>query len=156
MSEHRAIIQWNRTGDEFLKGKFSRAHTWTFDGGVTVNASSSPAAVPLPYSVPANVDPEEAFVASVSSCHMMTYLWVAFRNGYVIDSYRDEAVGLLTKNEKGILWVSEITLHPNIAYGGGKVPPSDEIARFHHLAHENCFIANSIKTEVKVLTASEA
>jgi len=150
MSEHKATIQWARTGDEFLKGKYSRAHTWTFDGGVTIAASSSPAAVPLPYSVPENVDPEEAFVASVSSCHMMTYLWVAFRNGYVIDSYVDEAVGVMTKNEKGIPWVSLITLHPKIEYGGGKVPSADEIARFHHLAHENCFISNSIKTEVKV------
>src|SRR5262249_3193114 len=95
MSEHKATIQWTRTGDEFLKGKYSRAPAWTVDGGVTIAASSSPAAVPLPFSVPENVDPEEAFVASVSSCHMMTYLWVAFRNGYVIDSYIDEAVGVM-------------------------------------------------------------
>ncbi len=151
MSEHKATIQWVRTGDEFLKGKFSRAHTWTFDGGVTVAASSSPSAVPLPYSIPENVDPEEAFVASVSSCHMLTYLWVAFRNGYIIDSYADEAVGALTKNEKGILWVSLITLHPKIVYGGDRIPSAEDVARFHHLAHDNCFISNSIKTEVKVL-----
>jgi organic hydroperoxide reductase OsmC/OhrA len=151
MSEHKATIQWVRTGDEFLKGKFSRAHTWTFDGGVTIAASSSPFAVPLPYSVSENVDPEEAYVASVSSCHMLTYLWVAYRNGYSIDSYIDEAIGHLTKNEKGVSWVSLITLHPKIAYGGEKIPNAEEILRFHYLAHDNCFIANSIKTEVKVL-----
>ena len=150
MSEHKATIQWTRSGDEFLKGKFSRAHTWTFDGGISVPASSSPAAVPVPYSTPANVDPEEAYVASISSCHMLTYLWVAYRNGFIVDSYEDEAVGVLTKNEKGIPWVSLITLHPKITYGGDKIPAAEDIEKFHHLAHDNCFIANSVKTEIKV------
>lgn len=150
MSEHRATIEWSRNNDEFLKGKFSRAHTWKFDGGITVAASASPSAVPQPYAVAANVDPEEAFVASVASCHMLTYLWVAFRNGVTVDSYADEAVGDLTKNEKGIQWVSQITLSPKISYSGEKIPTAEEVARFHHLAHENCFIANSVKTEIKV------
>ena len=150
MSEHKAAIRWVRSGDEFLKGRFSRAHTWAFDGGVTVAASSSPSAVPVPFSVPANVDPEEAFVASVSSCHMLTYLWAAYRGGFIVDSYEDEAVGVMTKNEKGIFWVSSIVLHPKISYSGDKIPTEQDIAKFHHLAHENCFIANSVKTDIRV------
>lgn len=153
MSEHKATIQWTRTGDEFLKGKFSRAHTWTFDGGLVVPASSAPTAVPVPYSNPANVDPEEAFIASISSCHMLTYLWVAYRGGFIVDSYEDEAVGAMTKNEKGIFWVSLITLHPKITYSGEKVPTAEDIERMHHQAHEYCFIANSVKTEIKVSAA---
>ncbi len=150
MSEHKAVIRWSRTGPDFLKGKYSREHTWTFDGGLTVPASPAPSAVPAPYSNPAHVDPEEAFVAAVSSCHMLTFLYVAYRQGFQVDSYTDEAVGVTTKNEKGIPWVSSITLNPKIVYGGEKLPaPADE-ARLHHLAHEQCFIANSIKTQVAV------
>jgi organic hydroperoxide reductase OsmC/OhrA len=150
MSEHKATVRWVRSGDDFLKGRFPRAHTWTFDGGVTVPASSSPLAVPAPYSTPANVDPEEAFVASVSSCHMLTYLWAAFRGGFIVDNYDDEAVGVMTKNEKGIFWVSSIALHPKISYSGEKIPTEQDIERLHHLAHENCFIANSVKTDIRV------
>jgi organic hydroperoxide reductase OsmC/OhrA len=150
MSEHKAIISWKRTSPDFLKGKYSREHTWTFDGGITVPASPSPSVVPAPYSNPAHVDPEEAFVAAVSSCHMLTYLYLAYQQGLQVDSYHDEAVGMMTKNDRGVLWVSSVTLDPQIAYGGDKLPtPADE-ERLHHLAHEQCFIANSIKTEVTV------
>jgi organic hydroperoxide reductase OsmC/OhrA len=149
MSEHRAIIDWKRDEGEFLRGKYSREHTWTFDGGVTVPASSAPASVPVPYSNPANVDPEEAFVASISSCHMLTFLHFAYRAGFVVDSYRDEAVGVMTKNEKGASWVSSVALHPQIFYGG-KAPNAEEEAHLHHQAHEQCFIANSVKTEIAV------
>jgi organic hydroperoxide reductase OsmC/OhrA len=150
MSEHKAIISWKRSSPDFLSGKYSREHTWTFDGGLTVPASSSPSVVPVPYSNPAHVDPEEAFVASVSSCHMLTYIYLAGRRGFQVDSYEDEAVGTMTKNERGVPWVSLITLHPKIVYSGTKLPmPADE-ERLHHGAHEQCFIANSIKTEVKV------
>jgi organic hydroperoxide reductase OsmC/OhrA len=135
---------------DFLKGRYSREHTWTFDGGVTVPASPSPSVVPAPWSNPAHVDPEEAFVASISSCHMLTFLFVASKGGFQVDSYHDEAVGVMSKNEKGVPWVSEVTLHPQIVYGGEKRPtPADE-EHLHHLAHEQCFIANSIKTDVKV------
>src|ERR1035437_3994267 len=122
MSEHKATIFWERTSPDFLKGRYSREHTWTFDGGVTVPASPSPSAVPAPYSNPACVDPEEAFVASVSSCHMLTFLYLASRSGFQVDSYQDESIGLMTKDEKGVPWVSSIHLNPKIAYGGGKLP----------------------------------
>ena len=154
MSEYKAIISWKRTGADFLKGKYSREHIWAFDGGATVPASSSPSVVPVPYSNPANVDPEEAFVASVSSCHMLTYVFLAYRQGFQVDSYEDDAVGVMTKNEKGVPWISLITLHPRIAYGGDKLPTPADIDRLHHLAHEQCYIANSIKTEVKVETGT--
>ena len=150
MSEHKATISWKRTSSDFLKGKYSREHTWTFDGGVTVPASSSPSAVPVPYSNPANVDPEEAFVAAVSSCHMLAYLYLAYKEGFQVDSYDDNAVGVMTKNERGVLWVSAVTLHPRISFSGDRRPTATDEERLHHTAHEQCFIANSIKTEVTV------
>src|SRR4030095_12282341 len=116
MSEHKASIKWNFSTGDFLKGTYSREHTWTFDGGVTVPASSSPLAVRPPFSNPANVDPEEAYVASLSSCHMLTHLFVASRKGFEIVSYEDDAVGTMTKNERGIPWVSSVILRPRIAY----------------------------------------
>ncbi|HLH30849.1 MAG TPA: OsmC family protein [Terriglobia bacterium] len=150
MSEHKALIKWTLSQGEFLKGTYSREHTWTFDGGLTVPASSSPSAVRVPFSNPANVDPEEAYVASLSSCHMLTYLYVASRKGFEISSYEDEAIGTMTKNEKGIPWVSLVVLHPRITYAGAKSPTADEETQMHHAAHEQCFIANSVKTEIKV------
>ena len=150
MSEHTATISWKRSGD-FSKGKFSRAHSWSFDGGVTVPASASPAAVPAPLTNPAGVDPEEAFVASAAACHMLTFLYLAYKAGFQIDSYDDAAVGVMTKNERGVPWVSAITLHPKIVYGGEKRPSASEIERLHHEAHEQCFIANSIKSAVAVV-----
>jgi organic hydroperoxide reductase OsmC/OhrA len=150
MSEHKATVRWKNTGPDFLKGRYSREHTWTFDGGVIVPASASPSVVPMPWSNPAHVDPEEAFVASISSCHLLTFLYLAGKQGFQIDSYDDEAIGVITKNEKGMPWISRVTLNPRIAYSGATRPtPADE-DRLHHLAHEQCFIANSVKTEVVV------
>src|SRR5712691_11743188 len=127
MSEHRATIRWQNSAPDFLKGKYSREHTWTFDGGVTVNASASPSVVPAPYSNPANVDPEEAFVAAVSSCHMLEYLMLAYQHGFQVDSYDDEAAGVMTKNEQGVLWISHVRLNPHIVYSGETRPtPEDE------------------------------
>src|SRR3974390_1034858 len=100
MSTHTAIIKWNRSTPDFLKGRYSREHTWTFDGGLTVPASPSPSVVPAPWSNPAHVDPEEAYIASISSCHMLTFLWLASRKGFQVDSYHDEAVGVMAKNER--------------------------------------------------------
>jgi organic hydroperoxide reductase OsmC/OhrA len=149
MSEHKATIAWAHTQGEFLKGTFSREHTWTFDGGAVVPASPSPAAVRPPYSNEANVDPEEAFVASIASCHMLTFLWVAFRKGIEVGSYEDEAVGVLTKNEKGVPWVSAVVLHPRIVYAG-TAPSAEVVAQLHHAAHDGCYIANSVKTVITV------
>ena len=152
MSDHRATISWKFSGGDFLRGQYSREHDWSFDGGITVPASPSPSVVPLPYSNPANVDPEEAFVASISSCHMLTFLYVASKGGFQIESYTDESIGVMTKNEKGVPWVSIVTLCPKIQYAGDKRPTPEEEAHLHHLAHEQCFIANSVKTEVRVAT----
>jgi len=150
MSEHKAIIRWKCTSPDFIKGRYSREHVWTFDGGVTVSASAAPAVVPAPYSNPAHVDPEEAFVASISSCHMLTFLHLASKQGFQVDNYEDEAVGVVTKNEKGVPWVSLVTLNPKIAYSGAKLPTKAEEEQLHHRAHEQCYIANSVKTDVVV------
>lgn len=150
MSEHKAIIKWKCEGTDFLKGRYSREHTWTFDGGATVAASASPSVVPVPFSNPANVDPEEAFVASISSCHMLTFVFLAGRQGFQVDSYDDEAIGVMTKNDRGVPWVSKVTLNPRIVYSGAKMPSASAVEHLHHLAHEQCFIANSIKTEIVV------
>ena len=153
MSEHKATIKWAREGapDDFAKGKYSRAHTWGFDGGVTVPASPSPSVVPAPWSSPAAVDPEEAYVASISSCHMLTFLYLAQKQGFVVESYEDQAVGVMTKSERGATpWVSLVTLHPTIVYGGEKRPTAADEEQLHHEAHEQCFIANSVKTEISV------
>jgi len=150
VAEYKVIIRWALGKGEFLKGRFSREHTWTFDGGATVPASASPGVVPVPYSDPAAVDPEEAFVASIASCHMMTYLHVASRHGFVVERYEDEAVGVLRKNERGAIWVAAVTLHPRIGYGGDTHPTAADEHRMHELAHEQCFIANSVKTEITV------
>lgn len=151
MAEHKATINWQReSGSDFLRGKYSREHTWTFDGGVKVPASSAPSVVPVPFSNPAAVDPEEAFVAAVSSCHMLSFLYLASKAGFEVGSYSDEAVGLMAKNEKGVPWVSTVRLNPKIAFTGSRTPSPQELEHLHHLAHEQCFIANSIKTDVQV------
>lgn len=148
--EHIAFIEWNLTGDGFATGKYSREHSWSFDGGITVPASPSPHVVPAPWSSERAIDPEEAFVASVSSCHMLTFLWLASKQGFIVESYRDRAVGVMTKNEQRVPWVSSIVLRPEIAWGGDSHPSPEQIDDLHHHAHEQCFIANSIKTEVTI------
>ena len=150
MSEHKATIKWQRTSPDFLKGRYSREHTWTFDGGTTVPASPSPHVVPAPWSNPACVDPEEAFVAAISSCHMLTFLYLAAKQGFQIDSYEDEAVGMMANSEKGVPWVSLVTLNPNIVFSGDKMPAPADVERLNHQAHEQCYIANSVKTAISV------
>jgi organic hydroperoxide reductase OsmC/OhrA len=150
MSQHTAIVSWKDTGSEFMQGRFSRAHSWTFDGGLTVPASASPSVVRPPLSDPAGVDPEEAFVASLSSCHLLTFLHLARLGGFQIQSYEDNAVGEMTKNERGVPWISTVTLNPRIVFAGEKRPSAEELATLHHKAHEQCFIAQSVKTDVKV------
>ena len=150
MSKHRATISWKCTSTDFINGRYSREHTWSFDGGIVVPASPSPSVVPAPWSNPANVDPEEAYVAAVSSCHMLTFLYLSSKEGFQVDSYDDEAIGAMTTNERGTPWVSSVTLQPKINYSGSKQPSPAEEERLHHEAHEQCFIAQSIKTEVTV------
>jgi organic hydroperoxide reductase OsmC/OhrA len=150
MHIYEATITWRRGEQPFTDNRYSRAHDWRFDGGVTVPASSSPQVVPEPMSVAANVDPEEAFVAAVSSCHMLTFLWIAGRRGFVVDSYTDRAVGVMEKNDEGRVAVTRVTLRPQIAFSGGREPSAEELDDMHHQSHEQCFIANSIKSEVTV------
>ncbi len=150
MTKIVATVEWSRGGATFTDNRYSRGHSWAFDGGVRVPASSSPHVVPLPLSVAAAIDPEEAFVASLSSCHMLSFLYVAAKRGFVVDGYRDEAVGVMGKNAQGRTWVTDVTLRPDIAFGGGKQPSRDDLDAMHHEAHEVCFIANSVRTEVRV------
>jgi organic hydroperoxide reductase OsmC/OhrA len=152
MAEHKAMIRWaaSEDGEAFLKGRFSRAHTWTFDGGLTVPASAAPSVIPAPFSDPAGVDPEEAYVAAIASCHMMSFLYVAMRAGFVVERYEDDAVGAMRKNERGVIWVGAVTLRPRIDFGAGTRPTPAEVEQLHHRAHEQCFIANSVKTEITV------
>lgn len=149
MAEYQSVIVWNRDGAVFTDNRYSRGHRWLFDGGVEVPASSSPHVVPLPLSVTAAVDPEEAFVASLSSCHMLWFLSIAAQRKFVVDSYRDEAVGLMGKDPSGKVAMIRVTLRPAAYFGGDRRPTVDELAAMHHEAHEQCFIARSVKTEVR-------
>ena len=148
MSEYRAVIEWNREGARFTDNKYSRGHRWRFDGGIDVPASASPHVVPLPMSVAAAVDPEEAFVASLSSCHMLFFLSLAAKQGFVVDDYRDAAVGTMARDSGGKLAMTQVTLHPIVRYEGEKRPTRAEEDALHHAAHEECFIARSVKTGV--------
>lgn len=150
MHTYQATVTWSRGEQPFTDNRYSRGHTWSFDGGAQVPASSSPLVVPVPMSVAANVDPEEAFIASVSSCHMLFFLGIAAKRGFVIDRYIDQAFGVMEKNPEGKVAMTRVTLRPDIAFGGDRRPSDEEVARIHHEAHEQCFIANSIKTEVVV------
>ena len=144
MSHYAATVSWKRGADEpFTDNRYSRGHQWSFDGGVTFRASASPHVVPR-YSDPAGVDPEEAFIAALSSCHMLTFLHLAAKAGFVVDSYDDTAEGVMTKTD-GRVWVSQVTLRPRVVWSG---PVPDEPA-LHHAAHDGCFIANSVKTDVR-------
>lgn len=149
MSSYTATIRWQRNGAVFTDNKYSRAHQWLFDGGAVVAGSSSPHVVRVPLSDPAAVDPEEAFVASLSSCHMLWFLSLAAGRGFVIDSYEDQATGVMAKNAEGRLAMSVVTLRPRAVFVD-RQPTTDELEALHHQAHEECFIAASVKTEVRV------
>ena len=150
MSTYTATIRWIRTGDgDFTKGQYSRAHQWAFDGGALVPASASPHIVPAPWSNEAGVDPEEAFIASLASCHMLFFVDFARRAGFVLDDYIDEAEGVLEQRADGKLAMTRVTLHPRLTWNGD-APDAAAIADLHHRAHEACFIANRVTTEVTV------
>ena len=148
--EYRATITWRRAeGEEFAKGRYSRGHEWRFDGGITVTASSSPSVVPLPFSREDAVDPEEAFIASLSSCHMLTFLDLARRAGVVVESYEDDAIGIMERIAPNRMAITRVTLRPKIVFGAA-APDKAKLDELHHQAHEFCFIANSVKTEISV------
>jgi organic hydroperoxide reductase OsmC/OhrA len=146
MSEHTVTVQWRRETPDFAYETYNRDHDWTFDAGVTVRASATPAY----QGNAACVDPEEAFVASLASCHMLTFLALAARKRYVVDSYRDQAVGVLGKDATGSLAMTKVTLRPEVTFRSEKVPSPEELRQLHDRAHHACFIANSVKTEVIV------
>ncbi len=146
---HTALIRWQGGDVDFLGKRYSRAHTWTFDGGAVVPASSSPHVVPLPMSDATAVDPEEAFVASLSSCHMLWFLDIASRAGYAVGSYEDAAEGRMGRNPAGKLVVDRVTLRPRARFAGARVPDAARLAALHHEAHEECFLANSVRCEIR-------
>lgn len=150
MSTYTATVVWERAaGAVFKDNKYSRAHQWRFDGGTVVPASSSPKVVPLPQSKEEAVDPEEAFIASLSSCHLLFFLFYAAKAGFVIDHYEDEAIGEIGKNAQGVVAMLKVRLRPQIAWAD-KTPSASELNELHHRAHESCYIANSVKTEVVI------
>ena len=150
MSEHLATVEWSRDGQAFADNRYSRAHDWRFDGGAVVRGSSAPTSVPVPMSDPAAVDPEEALVAAVSSCHMLFFLAFAAKAGFTVDDYRDQASGVLGRDERGRMSITAVTLRPAITFSGDVQPDAAAIADLHHRAHEACYIANSIRAAVTV------
>ena len=148
--EYHALIHWMRAGALFTDNRCSRAHTWRVDGGIELPASSSPNVVRVPMSVEAAVDPEETLVAALSSCHMLWFLHRAAEAGFCVDDYRDEALGALDRNAAGRLAMLRVTLRPQGAFSGTPRPTAEELAGLHHRAHEECFIANSVKTGVHI------
>jgi organic hydroperoxide reductase OsmC/OhrA len=150
MSRHIATIRWSRNEAQFTDNRYSRVHTLEFDGGAVVKASASPHIVLPPMSDPAGVDPEETFVASLSSCHMLWFLGIAATRGFTVDGYIDTAEGLMERNAEGKLAITKVTLRPKVTYARDKQPSEADSEAMHHSAHEQCFIANSVKTEVVV------
>ena len=149
MEPYTAEIIWSRGDQNFLDNKYSRRHILHFDAGIDVPGSSSPRIVPAPYSDISAIDPEEAFVASISSCHMLWFLFVAAKAGFVVDHYVDSAIGVMEKNAQGKLAISVVTLRPHANFSGEKLPTNFDIDKMHHQAHEKCYIANSVKSEVR-------
>jgi organic hydroperoxide reductase OsmC/OhrA len=147
--EYKATVLWRRGDAKFTDNRYSRGHVWKFDG-IEIPGSSAPSSVRLPYSVAEAVDPEEALVAAVSSCHMLFFLAFAAQGGFTVDRYEDAAVGVMTENERGKLFVSRVTLRPAVTFTGDRRPGEDDVAALHHRSHEECFIANSVKSEVVV------
>lgn len=148
MSQHAATVEWTRNGAVFTDGKYSRGHVWRFDGGVEVPASSDPGTVRPPLSVVEAVDPEEALIASLSSCHMLWFLAIAAKRGFVVDSYKDEATAEMGRDPDGGLSMHRVTLRPQVRFGGERRPSSEEFAAMHDEAHHKCYIARSVKAEV--------
>jgi organic hydroperoxide reductase OsmC/OhrA len=147
---YEARIRWSRNGAKFTDQRYSRRHAWQFDGGVSVPASASPHVVPLPLSVAEAVDPEEALVAAASSCHMLWFLSLAAKRGLLVEEYTDDAYGVMAPDAGGKPAFARITLRPAIRFGPGGPPSPADLAMLHHAAHEECYIARSLKCEIVV------
>jgi len=150
MIEYSATIEWNRDNQVFSDSKYSRVHTWSFENGQTITASSSPNIVPTPYSDPRCLDPEESFVAALSSCHMLFFLSIVAGKGYVVDNYSDSAIGLLEKNSESQLAITQVTLNPKVDFASEFEIEQEELERIHDEAHKLCFIANSVNTTITI------
>jgi organic hydroperoxide reductase OsmC/OhrA len=148
--EYVATVRWQRAGAKFTDNKYPRAHAWRFDGGAVVPASSSPQVVPVPLSDAAGVDPEEAFVASLSACHMLWFLFHAAKQGFVVDAYEDAAAGTMGRTAEGRMAMLKVVLRPRITWAGERTPSSDDVEALHHRSHLDCYIANSVKSEVVI------
>jgi organic hydroperoxide reductase OsmC/OhrA len=151
MAQYTAQVLWQRGGQDFLGNRYSRRHLIRFDGGVEFAGSSSPHSVPVPLSDPAAVDPEEAFVASISSCHMLWFLSIAARRGFCVESYSDSAEGVLARNPSGKMAMTEVSLRPEVLFSGDNAPTREQVDELHHKAHEECYIANSVTTTIRCL-----
>jgi organic hydroperoxide reductase OsmC/OhrA len=149
MSHYTAQLLWEREGADFARNRYSRRHRLRFDGGAEVIASSSPHVVPLPWSDPAGVDPEELFVASIANCHMLWFLSLAAKAGYVVDRYSDDAQGVMARNAAGKMAMTQVTLRPHAIFSGERRPTPEQLGALHHAAHEECYIANSVTTDVR-------
>jgi organic hydroperoxide reductase OsmC/OhrA len=150
MSLHTANVEWSRGDARFVDNRYSRRHAWRFDGGVEVPGSSSPHSVPVPYSDASAVDPEEAFVASIASCHMLWFLFFAAKRGHRVDSYADDAEGTLEKDADGRMSMTRVVLRPRIRWSGDSLPSPSQVATMHDEAHHACYIANSVKTGITI------
>ena len=150
VSKHIATIAWQRGSDAFAKGRYSRVHEWRFDGGVVVSASASPDVVPLPWSNASAVDPEEAFVAALSSCHMLWFLSLTAAQGFIVDSYDDEAAGHMGEIAPGKLAITDVVLRPRVTFDPAHAADHSQVDALHHAAHARCFLANSVKTQIRV------
>ena len=151
MHTYGATVTWKRDpAATFTDQRYSRRHEWSFDGGVSVAASSSPLVVPVPMSAADAVDPEEALVASASACHMLWFLYAAAKRGFIVDEYADAAAGTMGKDAEGKTAMTRIALRPRVTFSGEKRPSEDDLRQLHEVAHKECFIANSLKTEIVV------
>ena len=148
--QYRAGLSWSRGEGECLRGRYTRRHTWWFDGGVSVPASASPQIVPAPWSAADAVDPEEAFVAALASCHMLFFLSLAAARGLVIESYEDDAVGFMAEDDRGRTAVTSVTLRPSVTVADAGTAQAGLLAELHHAAHEACFLANSVRTRISI------
>lgn len=147
---HEATVEWSLDGGDFARGRYTRAHLWSFGGGARIPASAAPHIVPPPFSDPTSIDPEEALVAALSSCHMLWFLSVVQREGHTILTYHDQAQGVMGRTAAGTQWLSAVTLRPRTQWSGAR-PSAEALARLHVEAHAQCYIANSVKTSIHIL-----